>query len=48
MSEDKTYDGQCYCGAVKLRATGDPVGAGYCHCLPSRFSLSHFGGNSMS
>jgi len=29
---EKTYEGQCYCGAVKIAVTGDPAGAGYCHC----------------
>ena len=37
MSQDeKTYEGQCYCGAVKITVTGDPVGAGYCHCKACR------------
>src|SRR5262249_3728772 len=37
MSEDeKTFDGQCYCGAVKIVVTGDAVGAGYCHCANCR------------
>ena len=37
MSQDeKTYEGQCYCGAVQITVTGDPVGAGYCHCTACR------------
>ena len=37
MSQDeKTYDGQCYCGAVKIVVTGDAAGAGYCHCAACR------------
>ena len=37
MSQDeKTYEGQCYCGAVKIVVTGDPAGAGYCHCASCR------------
>ena len=37
MSQDeKTFEGQCYCGAVKIVVTGDPVGAGYCHCAACR------------
>jgi hypothetical protein len=33
MSQDeKTFKGQCFCGAVTVVVTGDPVGAGYCHC----------------
>ena len=33
---EKTYEGACYCGAVKIVVTGDPVGAGYCHCANCR------------
>ena len=33
---EKTFEGQCLCGAVKLVVTGDPVGAGYCHCANCR------------
>ena len=29
MSDEKTYEGQCYCGYVKIAVTGDAVGAGY-------------------
>src|SRR5438309_5752128 len=37
MSQDeKTFEGQCYCGAVRIIVTGDPVGAGYCHCAACR------------
>jgi len=32
----KTFEGQCFCGAVRLVVTGDPVGAGYCHCANCR------------
>ena len=33
MSQDeKTFEGQCFCGAVKIVVTGDPEAAGYCHC----------------
>ncbi|MBM3395460.1 MAG: GFA family protein [Betaproteobacteria bacterium] len=28
----KTYTGACFCGAVQLAVTGDPVAMGYCHC----------------
>jgi hypothetical protein len=35
MSEDM-YEGQCYCGAVKIVVTGDSAGAGYCHCANCR------------
>jgi hypothetical protein len=37
MSEDeKTFSGQCLCGAVTIEVTGDAVGAGYCHCNSCR------------
>ncbi len=32
MSDDNTYHGSCFCGAVQLTATGAPAGMGYCHC----------------
>jgi hypothetical protein len=35
-SDEKTYEGQCYCGAVKLVVTGESAGAGYCHCKACR------------
>src|SRR3954454_19059588 len=34
--DDKTFEGQCLCGAVRLVVTGDPAGAGYCHCANCR------------
>ncbi len=33
---DKTYKGTCFCGAVSLEVTGEPVGMGYCHCNDCR------------
>jgi hypothetical protein len=36
MSDEKTYEGQCYCGAVKIAVTGEAAGAGYCHCKNCR------------
>jgi hypothetical protein len=33
---EQIYAGQCYCGAVRIEVTGDPVGAGYCHCKNCR------------
>jgi hypothetical protein len=30
------YTGECFCGAVKLEATGTPEGMGYCHCRSCR------------
>jgi len=32
MTQDKTYKGRCFCGAVEFDLTGDPVAMGYCHC----------------
>ena len=32
----KTYKGACFCGAVKIEATGEPVAMGYCHCRSCR------------
>lgn len=31
-----TYQGQCFCGAVKFTVTGEPVAMGYCHCESCR------------
>jgi hypothetical protein len=37
MSPDEnTYQGQCYCGAVTIEVSGNPEGAGYCHCKNCR------------
>ena len=33
---EQTYTGQCSCGAVTIAVTGDPEGAGYCHCAACR------------
>ena len=32
MSQDTTYKGSCFCGAVELTVSGEPAGMGYCHC----------------
>jgi hypothetical protein len=32
----QTYKGRCFCGAVELSVTGEPVAAGYCHCTSCR------------
>ena len=32
MSENKRYTGSCFCGAVQIAVTGEPVLTGYCHC----------------
>jgi hypothetical protein len=31
-----SYQGQCFCGAVKLEAAGEPEAMGYCHCASCR------------
>jgi hypothetical protein len=37
MSQDeKTFTGQCFCGAVTIVVAGDAVAAGYCHCKNCR------------
>ena len=36
MSEHITYEGRCFCGAVEIAVSGDPVGMGYCHCSSCR------------
>jgi hypothetical protein len=30
------YKGECFCGAVKIEAAGEPEGMGYCHCRSCR------------
>ena len=35
-ADEKRYEGQCFCGAVKIVVTGDAAGAGYDHCKPCR------------
>ena len=36
MSNDVSYKGTCFCGAVELRVTGAPAAMGYCHCESCR------------
>jgi hypothetical protein len=36
MSENSTYQGECFCGAVTFTVTGDPAAQGYCHCASCR------------
>jgi len=31
-----TYKGACFCGAVELTVSGEPVAAGFCHCASCR------------
>lgn len=28
----ETHTGKCYCGAVEIEASGEPLNMGYCHC----------------
>jgi hypothetical protein len=36
MTDDTIYKGSCFCGAVQLTVSGDPVAMGYCHCESCR------------
>ena len=36
MAKDATYSGSCFCGAVQLTVSGEPVAMGYCHCRSCR------------
>lgn len=36
MSIENEYKGQCFCGAVEVRAVGRPAAMGYCHCASCR------------
>jgi len=36
MSNEKTYSGSCFCGAVQFTVSGEPAGMGYCHCNSCR------------
>ena len=31
-----SYHGACFCGAVQIEASGEPVAMGYCHCRSCR------------
>jgi hypothetical protein len=31
-----THKGSCFCGAVELAVTGEPVAMGFCHCTSCR------------
>jgi hypothetical protein len=35
-TERPSYGGGCFCGAVQIRVTGQPVVMGYCHCHSCR------------
>jgi hypothetical protein len=32
MKTANQYKGTCFCGAVEFTVSGEPAGAGYCHC----------------
>jgi hypothetical protein len=32
MNQKRTYTGTCFCGAVEITVTGEPLTMGYCHC----------------
>lgn len=36
MSNNNTYTGSCFCGAVEIEAIGAPEIMGYCHCNSCR------------
>ncbi len=36
MSDEKTYHGSCFCGAVQFTVSGEPAAMGYCHCESCR------------
>ena len=36
MSDEQTYNGSCFCGAVQFTVTGAPAAMGYCHCSSCR------------
>lgn len=36
MSDNQTYKGSCFCGAVRITVTGEPEAMGYCHCESCR------------
>ena len=36
MTDENTYTGTCFCHAVELTVTGEPIAMGYCHCESCR------------
>lgn len=36
MNQNTNYTGSCFCGAVEISVTGEPVAMGYCHCESCR------------
>lgn len=37
MSNDKSYNGSCFCGDVQFTVKGEPEAMGYCHCESCRY-----------
>jgi len=36
MTDKAEHKGRCFCGAVELTVSGEPLGMGYCHCASCR------------
>jgi hypothetical protein len=36
MKNERVFEGTCFCGAVAITVTGEPVAMGYCHCASCR------------
>lgn len=36
MNQKRTCTGTCFCGAVEIEVTGEPLAMGYCHCASCR------------
>ena len=36
QADHSTHEGSCFCGAVRIAATGAPFAMGYCHCKDCR------------
>jgi hypothetical protein len=36
MGAQKSYIGRCFCGKVEVKASGDPLLMGFCHCSSCR------------
>ncbi len=36
MADQKIHAGKCFCGAVGIEVSGEPVAMGYCHCQSCR------------
>jgi hypothetical protein len=32
MSNERVYEGSCFCGSVQFKVAGEPAAMGYCHC----------------